>query len=95
MVSLEQLTKTYFDKGSTFGFILKELSGNTKEVYEAKTIEGCGTFPNNYFSKGVNNFASNSNLTFWESECNMEVLDHRNGNKIFQQNKICRQVAPG
>lgn len=85
--SLENFTKTYYDKGSAFGFVLKELPENTKEVYEVITIEGCGTFPNDYFSKGVNNFSPNSNITFWESECNMEVLDHRNGNMIFQINK--------
>ena len=85
--SLENFTKTYYDKGSAFGFVVKELLENTKEVYEAVTIEGCGSFPNDYFSKGINNFSQNSNITFWESECNMEVLDHRNGNIIFQINK--------
>ncbi|MBK6665157.1 MAG: T9SS type A sorting domain-containing protein [Saprospiraceae bacterium] len=85
--SLENFTKKYYDKGTAFGFELKELPENAKEVYESLTIEGCGTFPNDYYTKGVNNFTTNSNSAFWESECNMEVLDHRNGNIIFQINK--------
>ena len=85
--SLENFTKKYYDKGTAFGFELKELPENAKEVYESLTIEGCETFPNDYYTKGVNNFTTNSNSAFWESECNMEVLDHRNGNIIFQINK--------
>lgn len=36
-------TKTLYHKGTAFGFELKELPENAKEVYESLTIEGCGT----------------------------------------------------
>ena len=89
-IKLESLQNYDFQfdaTGHNYSFVLKEENDNILQNYEVLAVEGCKTFPNNYFSKGVNQSYANTVLNFLESESKFEVTDHRDGNKIFQINK--------
>jgi hypothetical protein len=74
-------------EGQNITIVADQQNSNLLKPFKVHTIEGCGNFPNAYFSKGVNSLSYSTNLTYNSSEINMEVLDHHNGNRIFQLNK--------
>lgn len=73
--------------GRKIDIVMEEDETNPYRKYNVVSLEGCGRYDNNYFSKSVSVQFGEEDASFYSSFIPLEIREFKTGNRIFETNQ--------